>query len=164
VLPLVAATVVLIGLLAAAVAHEGARAVGRARAQAAADAAALAGAGQGRAAADELAAANGSTILDYVETGTHVRVEVVDRRGERAVAEAAAGKTDPTEDLAPAMRAALARATQVLGSAVSPVALDPGGLSVQLARPVTAALTDRGAETGLCPIAGRPDWFEICAA
>jgi hypothetical protein len=154
--------VVLIGLLAAAVAHEGSRAVGRARAQAAADAAALAGAGQGRDAAAELAAANGSTIVAYVLSGTHVRVEVVDRGGEHAVAEAEPLGSGPSDELAPAVRAALARAAQVLGTAIDPLAVDTGGLGVELPPGLAAALADRGAETGLCPMTDRPGWFEIC--
>jgi hypothetical protein len=154
--------VVLIGLLAAAVAHEGARVVGRARAQAAADAAALAGAGQGRDVADQVAVANGSTIVDYRSVGTHVTVEVVDRGGEHAVAEATALGPGPMDDLAPAVSAALARAGQVLGQRVDPLAADPDGLAVELPPSLAAQLIDRGTETGLCPVPGRPDWFAIC--
>jgi hypothetical protein len=163
VLPFVAALIALVGLLAAGVAHEAERAIGRARAQAAADAAALAGASQGRGQADELAKANGSTLVSYVEVGAAgVRVEVVDKGGEHAEAQAVAHASSPADTVAPAMRAVLARAAQVLGTVVSPVAADPDGLSVQLAPEVAAAAVERGAEAGLCPTADRPQWFEIC--
>ena len=160
VLPLVAALIALIALLAVAVGHVGTRAVGRARAQAAADAAALAGAGRGRAAADELARANGAIVVSYAEPGGDVRVEVVDKGGEHAVAQArAVGAVGP---LAPAMGAVLARAAQVLGEPLTPAEIDPSGLAIRVPPAQVAAVTERGAEAGLCPSPARPGWFEIC--
>ena len=163
VLPLVAAAIALAGLLALGVAHVGVRAIGRARAQAAADAAALAGVTGGRVSAETLAAANGSAVVAFDEVTGGVRVEVVDKGGEHAVAQAEAVLSAGDDvRLAAAMRAVLARAAQVVGAAVTVVSVDPGGLVVQVAPDQVAVLTGRGAEDGLCPVGDRPGWFEIC--
>ncbi|MEY4230655.1 MAG: hypothetical protein RLZZ362_1504 [Actinomycetota bacterium] len=65
---LVAAVIVLAGLMALAVAELSVAAAQRARAQTAADAAALAGVSGGRAAASRLAAANGGALRSFVRS------------------------------------------------------------------------------------------------
>lgn len=74
--PLVAVVVLVVALVALGVARLGAGAVDAARARTAADAAALAGAAEGRAAADEVAAANGGRLVFYEALGTDVVVTV----------------------------------------------------------------------------------------
>ncbi|HET7721785.1 MAG TPA: M15 family metallopeptidase, partial [Acidimicrobiales bacterium] len=86
----------------------------------------LAGAAAGRSAADELARANGAELVDYREIGndTEVRVRLgpaeavgrARRTGDRDAAGAAGAGA--TKGLAAAMRAALARAEQLLGRPV----------------------------------------------
>jgi hypothetical protein len=143
-LPFVALAIVMAGLSIVLLGRVGAAATARAGARNAADAAALAGAASGRTAAAELATANGAVLLDYKEIGldTEVRVRVgpaeavgrAQRSGEREGAGAG-----PTKGLAPAMRAALARAEQLLGR---PVPITSGFRSTQ----AQAALYDsRGA-------------------
>jgi outer membrane lipoprotein SlyB len=88
-LPLVALTLALALVLAAAVAHLAVQTTRRAQAAHAADAAALAGAIADRAAAEHMARANGAELVAYERSGDRVVVEVV--RGEhnaRAAAEA----------------------------------------------------------------------------
>lgn len=74
--PLMAAVVVLAGLVALAVVHMGGEAVDAARARTAADAAALAGAAEGRQGAAAVAEANGGRLVGYREVGTDVVVVV----------------------------------------------------------------------------------------
>ena len=125
-LPFMALAIVLAGVLIVSLSRVGGAATSRAGARTAADAAALAGAAAGRSAADELARANGAELLSYKEVGndTEVRVRVglaeatgrARRTGDR---DGAAGNgTGPNKGLAPAMRAALARAEQLLGQPV----------------------------------------------
>lgn len=73
---LVAAVIVLAGLMAFAVAELGVAAAHRARAQTAADAAALAGVSGGRAAASRLAAANGGALRSFVRSGRPTAITV----------------------------------------------------------------------------------------
>jgi hypothetical protein len=127
ILPFVALAMVLAGAGAVMLGRLGGAATARAGARSAADAAALAGAAEGRGAAAALAAANGAELLSYTEVGldTLVRVrlgpaEATSRArhtGDRNGGPGATG-TGSTKGLAPAMRAALARATELLGQAV----------------------------------------------
>jgi Flp pilus assembly protein TadG len=73
---LVAAVVVLTGLMAFAVAELGVTAAQRARAQTAADAAALAGVSGGRVAASRFAVANGGALRSFVRSGPPAAVTV----------------------------------------------------------------------------------------
>ena len=124
-LPFIALTIVLVGVIVILLGRMGGAATSRAGARNAADAAALAGAAAGRSAADELARANGAELLDYKEIGndTEVRVRLgpaeavgrARRTGGRGGGGAGAGVT---KGLAAAMRAALARAEQLLGRSV----------------------------------------------
>ncbi len=125
-LPFLVLTIVLAGVIVLGLGRVGGAATARAGAAAAADAAALAGAASGRAAAAELAAANGAELLSYQEVGndTEVRVRLgpaeatgrARRTGDRD--DGTGAGTGPTKGLAPAMRAALGRAEQLLGQKV----------------------------------------------
>jgi hypothetical protein len=93
----------------------------RAQASAAADAAALAGAGADEAAARALTRRNGGVVVSYETAGSDVRVRV--RIGQvsasaRARRSDGAGAGGTAHGLAPALRAALARAQQLLGQPV----------------------------------------------
>lgn len=191
--PLVALLVLGTGLAVLALGRVGAAAVTRAAATTAADAAALAGAAAGPQAAEALAAANGARVIRYRATGDGARV-VVDRRGGRAEARAArAGRPGRGPGgLAPALRAALARAAQLLGEPVPvtsgyrspaeqarlyarratnpyPVA-PPGasmherGLAVDVPRSVAERLAAVASRVGLCRPYPRTDpvHFELC--
>jgi hypothetical protein len=102
----------------------GGAATDRAGARNAADAAALAGAAAGRPAAVQLAEANGAVLLTYEEIGNDTRVRVRLGQAEatgraRRTGDRDGGQgTGAQKGLAPAMRAALARAEQLLGRAV----------------------------------------------
>src|SRR5438445_3346491 len=120
-LPLLALVILLAGGAAVVLGRSGGAALDRARARTTADAAALAGAAEGRDAAVAVAAADGGRLTAYEELGDDRRVTVVVGRA-RAVARArphhgAAGRgaAASTGGLAPAMRAALDRAEQLLG-------------------------------------------------
>ena len=76
VLPLVALAVVIAGGGAVVLGRLGEAAVSRAAARTAADAAALAGAADGERAANEVAAANGATVLRFEVMGADTRVTV----------------------------------------------------------------------------------------
>ena len=128
ILPLVALAMVLAGAAILLLGRLGGAATARAGARNAADAAALAGAAEGRAAAEALAQANGAELLTYQDVGldTLVRVRLgpaeatgrARRTGERERDGGGGGGSGPTKGLAPAMRAALARAEQLLGQPV----------------------------------------------
>lgn len=162
VVPLLAALVVLAGLAMIGLAHLGGGAVERAAARRAADAAALAGAAEGRAAADRLAAANDASIRQYDESGGDA--EVVVRFGEaRAVARArreSGGLGAKLGGPAPALRAALARAAQILGH--KPAVVRARGVTVDLTPDGFAELASRAAEAGLC-LSG-PNQMRVCGA
>jgi D-alanyl-D-alanine carboxypeptidase len=124
-LPLITVIIAVAGLAAVVLAQLGGAAVARARAGGAADAAALAGAVDGRAAADDLARANGGSLVSFERRGPVVEVVVqVGRATARARAEAT-GSGGPSAaglgeraGLAPVVLAALARAEDVLGRPV----------------------------------------------
>lgn len=199
VLPLVAVVVALLGLLAMQMAKVGGAAQIRARAQTAADAAALAGAAAGRQAAESEAAANRGRLVDYREIDGDVQVRV--RLGEATAQARARGSVaggggssaqGSSTGLAPAMRAALARAGALLGRPVPitsgfrsiaeqralwarrhtnpyPVA-PPGtsmhgrGLAVDVPRSFVPDLLRVGRQAGLCQPYPRNDpiHFELC--
>ena len=125
ILPFMALAIALAGVAVVMLGRVGGAATARAGARSAADAAALAGAAAGRSAAIDLARANGAELLSYQEDGndTTVRVRLgqaeatgrARRTGDREGTYSGAG---PTKGLAPAMRAALARAEQLLGHPV----------------------------------------------
>jgi hypothetical protein len=123
-LPFFALTIVLVGVIVILLGRMGGAATSRAGARNAADAAALAGAAAGRSAADELARANGAELISFSETGleTEVRVrlgpaEAVGRARRSGDRDGGAG-AGAVKGLAAAMRAALARAEQLLGRPV----------------------------------------------
>lgn len=126
-LPFIALTIVLVGVIVILLGRMGVAATSRAGARSAADAAALAGAAAGRGAADELARANGAELLSYREIGldTEVRVRLgpaeavgrAQRTGDRDGGSGGGG-AGAVKGLAAAMRAALARAEQLLGQPV----------------------------------------------
>lgn len=87
VLPLVALALLIAAGALVVLAHLGRVASERAHAQTAADAAALAGVLEGRAAAEELAEANGAELVSFAVDGRDVQV-VVEREGVRATARA----------------------------------------------------------------------------
>ena len=123
-LPFIALAIVMVGLSIVLLGRVGGAATARAGARNAADAAALAGAAAGRTAADELAKANGAELVEYREIGldTEVRVrfglaEAVGRARRSGDRDGGLG-AGPTKGLAAAMRAALARAEQLLGRPV----------------------------------------------
>ena len=123
-LPFMALAIVLAGVIVVLLGRVGGAATARAGARSAADAAALAGAAAGRSAAVELARANGAELLSYEEIGLDTKVRVrlgiaeatgrARRRGDRD----GGGGSGTTKGLAAAMRAALARAEQLLGGPV----------------------------------------------
>ena len=196
--PLLALFAVAIGLACLALGRFAGDAVDHARARTAADAAALAAAatagdGPGDAEARRLARANGATVESFEAAGADVRVRV--RVGVAAASARArsAGAANPREDgLAPAMRAALARAGQLLGRPVPitsgfrtaadqrrlwdgraanrfPVA-PPGtsmherGLAVDVPLDVAERLAALGPASGLCRPYPQTDpvHFELC--
>jgi len=182
VLPLVTLVVVFAGLVCLAAGKLGGAAVARAQAATAADAAALAGAAAGRPAALQVAAANGGRVRSYEQLGTDVRVEVdvgrasAGARARSSVAPAPGGVS--SGGVAPAMRAALARAAQLVGRPVPLVASPRGialpgdagdrhahGLAVDVAPSFAAQLALVATEAGLCQPypESHPVHFELCA-
>ena len=162
VVPLLAALVVLAGLAMMALGHLGGGAVERAEARRAADAAALAGAAEGRSAAQRLAGDNGATVSRYNEAGKDT--EVVVRFGDaRAIARArreGGGVGARPGDPSPALRAALARAAQLLGHRLGVVRAR--GVTVELTPAGYAELAPRAIEAGLCP--SGPNQMRVCGA
>lgn len=114
-LPLFAVLLVLVGGSSVVVARVGAAAGVRAQASATADMSALAGAAADRGAAEVVARANGGRVARFERVDGDVRVGV--ELGP-AVGEARARPLDEASGLAPAMRAAVARAEQLLGRSV----------------------------------------------
>ena len=127
-LPFLALAMVLAGVSVVLLGRVGGAATARAGARSAADAAALAGAAAGRTAAAQLAQANGAELLAYEEIGFDTRVRVrlgaaeatgrARRTGDRDDGRGSGAGTGTSKGLAPAMRAALARAEQLLGRKV----------------------------------------------
>ena len=202
--PLIAPVVVLIGVVVMGPGRLSAAGVARASARTAADAAALAGAADGRAAAEALARANGAELVGYEGIGLDTRVTVrvgsaeavgrarrVGGGGGPPSGAPAAGGGAGADGLAPAMRAALARAEQLLGHPVPivsgyrspeaqaalwanratnpyPVA-PPGssmherGLAVDVPLDVVPRLAAVAGQAGLChPHPDDPVHFEVC--
>lgn len=173
VLPLVALLVLLVGAASLVLGRLGAAAVARAQAVTAADAAALAGAAAGKQAARAAAEANGARLGRYQEAGLDTTVEVW-RKGARASARARRRPAVTSgSGLAPGLRAALARAEQLMNRSVPtgrPVNADPGlgrhraGLAVDVPERMVAALVSVAPRAGLCqpyPDA-HPVHFEVC--
>ena len=162
VVPLLAALVVLAGLAMIALGHLGGGAVERAEARRAADAAALAGAADGKSAAQRLAGDNGAALSRYGETGKDT--EVVVRFGDaRAIARArreGGGVGTRPGDPSPALRAALARAAQLLGH--RPGVARASGVTVDLTPAGYAELAPRAVEAGLCP--SGTNQMRVCGA
>jgi hypothetical protein len=160
--------VLLVGGIVVLIGRLGAAATDRARARAAADAAALAGAADGEGSARELAAANGAVVTRYEVKGSDALVEVrlggarAVGRARRSAGELGGGGGD--DRLAPAMRAALGRARQLLGDEVAVTAVHPPGLAVDVAGGVVDQLAGVAPSAGLCrPDADRrPTLFEVC--
>jgi hypothetical protein len=195
--PLLALFAVAIGLACLGLGRFAAGGVDAARARTAADAAALAGALDGEAAATWLAAANGGSLESFESGGGDVRVRV--RVGAHTASARARGdRTGPVprravgEGLAPALRAALDRASQLLGRPVpvtsgfrrredqqrlwagragNPYPVAPPGTSMHergLAVDVASAMAEEvaavGPGVGLCRPYPRADpvHFELC--
>lgn len=126
--PLLALFAVAVGLAALGLGRFGAQAVDHARARTAADAAALAAAAahgvEGETAARHAAAANGASVDTYEAAGADVRVRVTAGAGTASARARSSGtpalgtSPAPAPGLAPALRAAVARAAQVLGEPV----------------------------------------------
>jgi len=163
VLPLVVLCVVALAAGALVLAQLAGRAQLMARSQTAADAAALAGAQADRSAAAELAAANGAGLIDFEVDGGVARVEVAlgDER-------AAAAAERPLPAAAPALAAALDRASVILDEDVAGVVrlLGPlGAGGIEAPRPLAARLAVVSNRTGLCRANdGRPVHFVLCPA
>jgi hypothetical protein len=167
-----ALAVLLAGAAALMIGRLGAAATDRAGARAAADAAALAGAADGEVSARDVAGAGGAEVSAFEATGTDAKVEV-QLGTARAVARARrshgtlGGRGDDHDDqVAPALRAALGRAGQLLGEDVPVVEVHPPGLAVDVAAAVVDRLAGVAPSAGLCrPDAGaRPTRFEVCQA
>ena len=183
VVPLLAVVIVLAGLVCLAIGRLGGAAVARARAVTAADAAALAGAGAGREEAARTASANGGRLTDYEQLGDDTRVRV-ELGGARATARSRrdGGATEATSvgrgvGRSPALRAALARAAQLLGAPVAIVppvfgAPHPGdaaarherGLAADVPTSTVASLLAVARQAGLCQPYPQthPEHFELC--
>ena len=198
VLPLVAILIAVIGVMAMQVARVGEAAGLRARAQTAADAAALAGAAAGEDAARSEARANRGRLVDYREIDGDVQVKVklgaatAEARARGSLPEGGSWAQGSSTGLAPAMRAALARAAALLGRPVPitsgfrsmaeqralwarrhtnpyPVA-PPGtsmhgrGLAIDVPLSFVPALLRVGRQAGLCQPYPRNDpiHFELC--
>jgi len=182
VLPLVAVLIVLGGLACVVAGKLGGAAAARAQAATAADAAALAGAAAGPEAAHEAARANGGRLTRYERQGADTRV-TVSLGGATARARARRLGGGPGDAAphgpAPALRAALARAAQLLGR---PVPLDRGpyappsgdaradaarhrrGLAVHVPATFAEVLAPVAGAAGLCrpDPGGHPVHFEVC--
>lgn len=163
VVPMLAAMIVFAGLSMIGLAHLGGGAVDRAQARRAADAAALAGAAEGRPAADRLASANDADITRYRTSDDDT--EVVVRLGDaHAIARArrdGGGEVGAKPgDAAPALRAALARAAQLLGH--KPRTVWARGVEVEFTPDAFRELSPRASEAGLCPSGGNT--MRVCGA
>jgi len=162
VVPLIAPFIVFAGLAIIALAHLGGGAVDRAEAKRAADIAALAGAAEGQDAATDYARRNGNTLRNYKEAGDDTTVEVHygDARAvSRAHRDGGRGAARPG-DPAPALRAALARAAQVLGH--RPAVVRASGYVARFTSAGFAELSPHAAEVGLCP--SGPEELRVCGA
>lgn len=198
--PLLALLVLAVGGLSLGLGRLGGDAVAAAQARTAADAAALAGAAEGQAAAHDVVVANGGELVSFVTEGDEVQVQarvhdavaVARARRTGSVFDPAATATGNVGGLAPAMKAALARAEALLGGPVPitsgwrspakqrvlwdnrgsnpfPVAR-PGtsaherGLAVDVPRSFVPRLAAVAGASGLCQPLPRTDpiHFELC--
>lgn len=146
-LPLLALVILVAGGACLLVGRLAGHAVDAARARTAADAAALAAVTGSDADATELARRNGATVVTLERRGEVVAVEV-DAGGERVRSRAsAAGPVAPSSanGMAPVLRAALARAGQLLGRAVAahPVPGDPLAADVPVDADALATVASR---------------------
>lgn len=183
VVPLLTVVIVLAGLVCLAAGRLGGAAVARAKAVTAADAAALAGAAAGRQAAARAASANGGRMARYEQLGddTRVRVELggahATARARRSGGPGRSAGGGPAAAWAPALRAALSRAAQLLGApvpVVAPVAggSHPGDAAARHARGLAADVRSSGvaavlavaSQAGLCQPYPHthPEHFELC--
>ncbi|MBW3537045.1 MAG: M15 family metallopeptidase [Actinobacteria bacterium] len=141
VLPLVAALIAVIGVMAVQVGRVGEAAYQRAQAQTAADAAALAGVADGRAGAESVARANRGRLVSYREIDADVQVTVrlgdatAEARARGSAGGGAAWAQGSSTGLAPAMRAAIARAAALLGR---PIPITSGFRSIAQQRALWA--------------------------
>lgn len=162
VVPLLAALVVIAGLFLLVLARLGGGAVERAHARNAADASALAGAAEGRGGATRLADENDAAILRSKQDDKDF--EVVVRFGDaKAIARArrdGGGLGTRPGDPSPALRAALARAAQILGH--KPKTTRARGVVADFTPEGFAELAPRAAEAGLCP--SGPNQMRVCGA
>ena len=166
-LPLLVLAVLLGGLIVLLAGRLGGAAVDRAAARSAADAAALAGAAEGEPEARQLAGANGATVVGYAKQGSDARVEVElgDARAVGKARRSGGGASAGPPGAAPALRAALARAGELLGRDVPTVRVHPPGLGVDVSPVVVDRLLEAGPDAGLCrPSADVPTYFEVCPA
>ena len=163
--PLMAVVLVAAGFFCVGVARFGVAAASRAGARTAADAAALAGAADGRAAADEIGRANGARVIRYEALGRDVKLRV-ERADAEATAKARRDGGGPPDGAAPALRAVLARAAQLLGRAVPVRAVRAGGLAADVEPWFVDRLSAVAEQAGLCrpSPAERPTLFEVCPA
>lgn len=166
VVPLLAAFIVVAGLFMMGLAHLGGGAVERALARRAADASALAGAAEGRDAADRLATRNGARVTRYdtrdgINRGSDAEV-VVQYGQARAIARARreGGESSKPNGASPALRAALARAAQLLGH--QPKIVRARGYVAEFTAAGFAELAPRATEAGLCP--SGPRQLRVCGA
>jgi hypothetical protein len=162
--PLIALVVLTIGGAIVLLGRVGGAAVDRASARTAADAAALAGAAEGQETARSVAAANGARVTSYRQLGLDTEVRV--RLGKAtAVARAQRQGGGPGSGVAPALRAVLTRAAQLVGQAV-PVrdvissSTGQAGMAVNVTPEVAARLAPVARKAGLCP--SGPTTFEVC--
>lgn len=162
VVPLFAAFVVFAGFVMIALGHLAGGAVDRAQAKRAADAAALAGAAEGESAATRLARENGANVSDYDESGNEATVEVHqgDARATSRARREGGGEGGKPDDPAPALRAALARAEQILGH--KPKVVRASGYVVTLTPEGYAELSPRASEAGLCAYAANE--LKVCGS
>lgn len=162
VVPLLAAFVVFAGLALIALAHLGGGAVDRAAAKRAADSAALAGAAEGSEAASRFADLNDASMQKYEESGDDSTVEVHygDARAVSRARRTGGGDHVKPGDPAPALRAALARAEQILGH--KPAVLRASGYVAEFSPAGYAELAPRAAEAGLCP--SGPNQMKVCGS
>jgi hypothetical protein len=163
--PLIAVALVFAGFFCLVVARFGVAAASRAHARTTADAAALAGAVDGRGSADNIARANAGTILTYEASGRDVKLRVrVDDAEATAKARRESGGNPP--GAAPALRAVLARAAQLLHTEVPVTAVRDDGLAADVRSDFVDRLRAVAPQAGLCQPepSSRPTLFEVCPA
>ena len=164
--PLMAVVLVAAGFFCVAVARVGVAAADRAGARTAADAAALAGAADGRTAADQIGRANRARVIRYDASGRDVKLRV-ERVGAQATAKARREDGGgPPAGAAPALRAALARAAQLLGRTVPVRAVRESGLAADVEPSIVDRLRPVAEQAGLCQPSPteHPTLFEVCPA